>query len=166
MSVSKKKTIVRIALISMMTVVMLMSSVTVFAARGHFYSSWASQGVTARITFKDLISRLNLWRGAGFPDQGDHDETITDLEQTTHSGSRIDVKNVTYKDTISKKCVYDVSFIDDGKLKPVIIAVHGGSWNGGSKNEMIYVANTFVPQGYVVVLVEYETLKNNKYIED
>lgn len=39
--------------------------------------------------------------------------------------------------------------------KPVIIFVHGGSWNGGDPEDYGFIARALVPEGFVVVLAGY-----------
>lgn len=80
------------------------------------------------------------------------------------TGATISKTNIVYKNTSSKKCVYDVKYVDDGHIKPIIIAVHGGSWQSGSKSGMNALVNYFVPLGYVVANVEYEMLDKGNCI--
>ncbi|MGL6226030.1 MAG: alpha/beta hydrolase fold domain-containing protein [Thermoguttaceae bacterium] len=47
-------------------------------------------------------------------------------------------------------------------LFPVIIAVHGGSWSSGSKDEYGLFANWFTPKGYIVALINYRLIDKAK----
>lgn len=42
-----------------------------------------------------------------------------------------------------------------GKLLPVIVFVHGGSWNSGSPDDYGFIARALAPEGFVVVLAGY-----------
>ncbi|WP_298306706.1 alpha/beta hydrolase [uncultured Erythrobacter sp.] len=54
-------------------------------------------------------------------------------------------------------------------LRPVLLFVHGGSWNSGDPEDYSFVARSFVEQGFVVVLSGYRLGEAGKYpgmIED
>ena len=46
-------------------------------------------------------------------------------------------------------------FPSDDKPKPVVIAIHGGAWQGGDKSGMHKVADDLCPLGYVVLSINY-----------
>ena len=47
--------------------------------------------------------------------------------------------------------------------RPVLVFVHGGSWNSGNPESYDFVGRTFVPEGFVVVLVGYRLGKEGEY---
>jgi acetyl esterase/lipase len=53
--------------------------------------------------------------------------------------------------------------------RPVIIFVHGGYWDTGSKDDYLFLADTFIAEGYAVVIPNYRlvpTVTFPAYIED
>lgn len=49
------------------------------------------------------------------------------------------------------------------KALPVILFAHGGSWNKGSPNDYGFIARSFVPKGFIVVLAGYRLHPDNVY---
>ena len=66
--------------------------------------------------------------------------------------------DIQYQITEGDNCYLDVAFQDDGKEKPLLIFVHGGSWVGGDKEEMSACLHTFSALGYTAASVNYDLL--------
>ncbi len=49
------------------------------------------------------------------------------------------------------------------KLKPVIVFVYGGAWTSGSKNDYLFVGESFTKAGYVTVVIDYRLAPQHKY---
>src|SRR5579862_9867687 len=72
------------------------------------------------------------------------------------TGKSYDPTNVPYG-------VFDVYYpkgplfglIPDIGTHPVIVAVHGGAWEGGDKSEMHNFADDLCPRGYIVIAPNY-----------
>lgn len=43
----------------------------------------------------------------------------------------------------------------DGKSRPIVVFLYGGSWQSGDKGDYLFAAQAFVDRGYVVVLPDY-----------
>lgn len=52
---------------------------------------------------------------------------------------------------------------DMASTRPVVIFVHGGSWNKGSKDKYYFVARSLVDGGYVAVLPNYRLIPTARY---
>lgn len=54
-----------------------------------------------------------------------------------------------------KVIVHGPGAATDGKPRPVLLFVHGGSWNKGSPDDYGFIGRAFVPEGFIVVLAGY-----------
>ena len=68
-------------------------------------------------------------------------------------------EDVIYKKTDVKDLHLDIKYIDNGKPKPCVFLVHGGSWTGGNKKDMQWIGDRFVNEGYVSVSVQYRFMQ-------
>ena len=50
----------------------------------------------------------------------------------------------------------DITYRDDGELKPAMVFVHGGSWTGGDKSSFSKFAEDFAKEGYAVISINYQ----------
>jgi acetyl esterase/lipase len=48
-------------------------------------------------------------------------------------------------------------------LKPIILFIHGGSWQTGSKDDYLFVGESFSKAGYVVAVMNYRLAPQHKY---
>lgn len=158
-----------VVFLSVLVTVMSVVPTPVYAAN--------TAGVMNRFSFSAVFnpfsSLIKLTRGGSSTNKSTSSGTSSNNDKATvtsftsgtnHTGATISKTNIIYKNTSSKKCVYDVKYVDDGQLKPVIVTVHGGSWQSGNKSSMKAVVDYFVPLGYVVANVEYEMLDKGNYI--
>lgn len=51
----------------------------------------------------------------------------------------------------------------EGKLRPVILFVHGGGWHSGDHDDYAFVARALVPEGFLVVLSGYRLYPDAKF---
>lgn len=91
---------------------------------------------------------------------------LTDYYTTT----TMDLKNIKYKDTLSKDVFLDIykSDIED-KPSPVIIYVHGGSWvygDNGIPKGLEPILKAFNKRGFTIISLSYELLKEDVPIEN
>jgi acetyl esterase/lipase len=49
------------------------------------------------------------------------------------------------------------------KARPVIVLIHGGAWEGGEKEDLVYEASAFASLGYVAVSIEYRLAPEHPY---
>lgn len=49
------------------------------------------------------------------------------------------------------------------QLKPVILFIHGGSWQSGSKEDYLFVGESFSKAGYVTAIMNYRLAPQHKY---
>ncbi|OUQ42436.1 hypothetical protein B5E64_16275 [Drancourtella sp. An12] len=80
---------------------------------------------------------------------------------TIHQNLQEDItllKDIQYQVTDQNNCYLDVAYKDDGKKKPLLIFVHGGSWSSGSKEDMNSLLYTFSALGYTTASVNYDLL--------
>lgn len=82
----------------------------------------------------------------------------------------MDLKNIKYKDTLSKDVFLDIykSDIED-KPSPVIIYVHGGSWvygDNGIPKGLEPILKAFNKRGFTIISLSYELLKEDVPIEN
>ncbi len=99
-------------------------------------------------------------------------ESVETLGKLTdyYTTSTMDIKNIKYKDTLSKDVFLDIykSEIDD-KPSPVIIYVHGGSWvygDNGIPEGLEPILNAFNKRGFTIISISYELLRKNVPIEN
>lgn len=99
-------------------------------------------------------------------------ESVTTLGNLTdyYTTTSMDIKNIKYKESISKNVFLDIykSDIED-KPSPVILYVHGGSWvygDNGIPKGLDPLLNAFNKRGYTIISVSYELLKENVPLEN
>ncbi len=81
-----------------------------------------------------------------------------------------------HKDQGSELAAKDVAYGNDPRQKldvykpvsgvgpwPVIVFVHGGSWQGGNKNPYEFVGRALAAQGFVTLVINYRLHPDNKY---
>lgn len=100
-----------------------------------------------------------------------------------YSSSALDVFNLfAFKDGGSRAAVRDVSYGKDARQKldvyvpkngrgpwPVLVFVHGGSWQSGNKNPYSFVGRALAAQGFVTMVINYRLHPKHPYpsfIED
>ena len=60
------------------------------------------------------------------------------------------------EDVSCGRSLADITYLDDGEMKPAMIFVHGGSWTGGDKSSFSQFAEDFAKEGYAVISVNYQ----------
>ncbi len=149
-----------VVLLSVFLGIMSFAPASVYAAN----SREVFNKISFSLVFNPFSSLLKLGKSNSSSKTTNSNTSSKNDKDTKYSGKTISKNNIVYKNTSSKKCVYDVKYVDDGNLKPIIIAVHGGTWRSGNKSGMNSLVDYFVPMGYVVANVEYEMLNNGNYI--
>src|SRR5581483_1831747 len=61
----------------------------------------------------------------------------------------------TYDAYYPAKQWYSFLLPEDKNPKPVIVAIHGGAWEGGDKHDMHKIADDLCPRGYIVLSINY-----------
>ena len=108
-------------------------------------STTTSQNSSSMSTFKQIFS------GVGFLN------SITRKDFSLQS-------NIAYgQDARQKLDVYQPLASSTSKPKPVILFVHGGSWKEGSKDDYLFVGESFSRAGYVTVIMNYRLAPAHKY---
>lgn len=74
-------------------------------------------------------------------------------------------KNICYQKSEGDRCYMDVAYRKNGKKKPLMVCVHGGSWKSGSKETMNNFLYTFSDYGYVVASIDYDVLPDATIVE-
>lgn len=98
-------------------------------------------------------------------------KTVFQLSNETKAGlvnRLVNKKNLT--------CYLDISFAEYPRLKldiykpkhktgrlPVLMFVHGGSWNSGKKDDYLFMAESFCHAGFITVVVNYRLAPANKF---
>jgi len=78
------------------------------------------------------------------------------LAQTPHRTER----DIPYAEPKNERQLLDVYAPPTGSKLPVVVWVHGGGWQQGSKNEMNHKPEAFVEKGYVFVAMNYRLFPN------
>lgn len=74
------------------------------------------------------------------------------------------VHDLAYADDIRHKLdIYSPLDASSGQLKPVILFVHGGTWQRGDKNQYLFVGESFTQAGYVVAVMNYRLAPQHIY---
>lgn len=72
--------------------------------------------------------------------------------------------NIAYgQDSRQKLDVYQPLHVSNSKPRPVVLFVHGGSWEEGSKDDYLFVGESFTRAGYVTVVMNYRLAPAHKY---
>lgn len=72
--------------------------------------------------------------------------------------------NIAYgHDERQKLDIYQPLHSSNSKPRPVILFVHGGSWKDGSKDDYLFVGESFTRAGYVTVIMNYRLAPAHKY---
>lgn len=72
--------------------------------------------------------------------------------------------NIAYgQDSRQKLDVYQPLHVSNSKPRPVVLFVHGGSWEEGSKDDYLFVGESFTRAGYVTVVMNYRLAPTHKY---
>ena len=72
--------------------------------------------------------------------------------------------NIAYgQDSRQKLDVYQPLHVSNSKPRPVVLFVHGGSWEEGSKDDYLFVGESFTHAGYVTVVMNYRLAPAHKY---
>lgn len=50
-----------------------------------------------------------------------------------------------------------------GRAKPVVLFIHGGSWDSGSKDEYVFVGESLARAGYLTAVMSYRLAPQNSY---
>lgn len=78
------------------------------------------------------------------------------------AGSRVAARDVSYGDDVRQRL--DVYVPKDGAGPwPVIVFVHGGSWQSGSKTPYAFVGRALAAQGFVAMVMNYRLHAKHKY---
>ena len=56
--------------------------------------------------------------------------------------------------------IYQPDNMEEGEILPVLVYVHGGSWNAGDKSNVAYKAEFFPENGYIFVSTNYRLSPN------
>lgn len=70
---------------------------------------------------------------------------------------------VSYRD--SKDCLLDVAYVPSNNKKPLIILVHGKSYQSGSRGDVYPLLLTYSQRGYVVASLDYGLLPETTIVE-
>lgn len=72
--------------------------------------------------------------------------------------------NIAYgQDTRQKLDIYQPLHLTNSNPRPVILFVHGGSWEEGNKDDYLFVGESFTRAGYVTVVMNYRLAPVHKY---
>ncbi|WP_211253594.1 alpha/beta hydrolase [Alkanindiges illinoisensis] len=72
--------------------------------------------------------------------------------------------NIAYgQDSRQKLDVYQPLHVSNSKPRPVVLFAHGGSWEEGSKDDYLFVGESFTRAGYVTVVMNYRLAPAHKY---
>jgi acetyl esterase/lipase len=77
-------------------------------------------------------------------------------------GSRLAAKDVPYGSHVRQKLDVYVPTLGDGPF-PVVVFVHGGSWQTGNKNPYEFVGRAFASQGFVTMVINYRLHPDAQY---
>jgi len=105
------------------------------------------------------------------PEQGDatsleedatRNESENENESVVHTGELLKETNLAYtppSGVNGEMATLDITWLDDGVTKPLVVLVHGGSWVGGDKSNFESAAPAFIPwwldRGYAVASVNF-----------
>lgn len=74
------------------------------------------------------------------------------------------VHDLVYGDDIRQKLdIYSPLDASSEQQKPVILFVHGGTWQRGDKNQYLFVGESFTQAGYVVAVMNYRLAPQHVY---
>ena len=73
------------------------------------------------------------------------------------------LKNVPYKSIHNRDLAIDVFYVNDAKLHPGLVLIHGGGWKSGNKDQMHALAQAIAKNGFTCVCVEYRLADEAKY---
>lgn len=111
---------------------------------------WAIGSLLAVLALGGLALQIAIWRNG--PAVLDAVDRITGGARGTAMLSKVLLGEADAR----KVLVYGPAHADAGKTPlPVLLFVHGGSWNKGDPQDYGFVARAFVPEGFIVVLVGY-----------
>ncbi|GAB6170237.1 alpha/beta hydrolase [Clostridium carnis] len=124
--------------------------------------------ITILIFFKGSINIvLN-----GLQNFNSSEEAVESMSQLTNyiNSDIMDYKDIVYKNTNNSKLTLDIysSKKENKNGSPVIIYVHGGSWIYGDKGiprSFNPIIKSFCENGFTIISVSYELLKNNLDLE-
>ena len=71
------------------------------------------------------------------------------------SANGIEVETHAYSDANGSPLSLDVYARESSEIRPAVVVVHGGSWNGGERSDFPHWNNWLVKQGYVVFDIDY-----------
>ena len=78
------------------------------------------------------------------------------------AGSRLRMANIAYgPETQQRLDIYEPA--TKSGLKPVLVFVHGGSWQEGNKADYEFVGRAFAARGYLTLVIGYRALPKNAY---
>ena len=90
--------------------------------------------------------------------------SLTMAAQTEGDNKVTFTENIAYRTDKGPNCVLDMAepvYTEGQPLRPVILFIHGGGWNGGSKKEGLYrtMMLEYAMKGYVVASMEYRFVR-------
>lgn len=119
----------------------------------NFSHHGASNNASTQQNSSSMSSLKQIFSGVGF------------LNSITRKDFSVQ-PNIAYGQDIRQKLdVYQPLASSNSKPKPVILFVHGGSWKEGSKDDYLFVGESFSRAGYVTVIMNYRLAPAHKYPE-
>lgn len=110
---------------------------------------WAMGGLAALVALAGLALQFAIWRNG---------PAVLDLIDRISGGSRGTARlaEVSLGQSPNHKLIiYGPADGMSDKPRPVLLFVHGGSWNKGNPEDYGFIGRAFVPEGFVVVLAGY-----------
>ncbi|MDR2835028.1 MAG: alpha/beta hydrolase [Bacteroidales bacterium] len=80
------------------------------------------------------------------------DDKMTDIKYGKHKNQKLDISLP--------------SDITDNHEIPIILCIHGGSWNGGDKSNFDYLKDNINNYGYAYVSINYRLIEDNATFDD
>lgn len=125
--------------------------------------AWIIGGVIALAVLAALALQLSIWRNG--PAVLDTLDRISGGKRGTQELARAR----TGENPAQRLIVHGPADAHGEEPRPVLLFVHGGSWNKGRPDDYGFIARAFVPEGFLVVLAGYRLHPEGQYpamIED
>lgn len=110
---------------------------------------WASGGILAIAALAAIAMQIAIWRNG--PAVVDAIDRVTGGQRGTARLAEVALG----PSPQHKVIVFGPANRQAGEARPVLLFVHGGSWNKGSPDDYGFIGRAFVPEGFVVVLAGY-----------
>lgn len=110
---------------------------------------WAIGGLAALLVLAAVALQIAIWRNG---------PAVLDLIDRISGGSRGTARlaEVSLGQSPNRKLIVHGPARGEGDAaRPVLLFVHGGSWNKGNPEHYGFIGRAFVPEGFIVVLAGY-----------